>query len=48
MPPIESRARAGDKHGLLAMDQPFLDDSDDVSTDDAQFPRWPLSSCGRA
>jgi hypothetical protein len=34
----ESRAGAGDKHGLLAMDQPFLDDSNDVSTDDAQFP----------
>ncbi len=36
------------KHGLLATDHPFLDESDDVSTNDAQFPRWPLSSCGRA
>ncbi|WP_321822637.1 MULTISPECIES: HEAT repeat domain-containing protein [unclassified Burkholderia] len=36
------------KHGLLATGHPFLDDSDDVSTDDAQLPRWPLSSCGRA
>ncbi|MGT0190709.1 nSTAND3 domain-containing NTPase [Burkholderia pyrrocinia] len=36
------------KHGLLATGHPFLDESDDVSTDDAQLSRWPLSSCGRA
>lgn len=35
-------------HGLLATDHPFFDDSDDVSTDHAQFPRWQLSSSGRA
>ncbi|SIO59837.1 HEAT repeat domain-containing protein [Paraburkholderia phenazinium] len=35
------------RHGLLATDHPFLDDSDDVSTNDAQFARWPLSSRGR-
>lgn len=36
------------KHGLLAIGHPFLDDSDDISTGDAELPRWPLSSCGRA
>jgi hypothetical protein len=36
------------KHGLPATDHAFLDDSDDVSADKAQFARWPLSSCGRA
>lgn len=33
------------KHGLLATGHPFLDVSDDVSTDDTQLARWPLSSC---
>lgn len=36
------------KHGLLATDHPFLDDSDDVSTDHARLARWSLSSRGRA
>ncbi|CAM2192466.1 PBS lyase HEAT-like repeat-containing protein [Paraburkholderia kururiensis] len=35
------------RHGLLATGHPFLDDSDDVSADDVQFSRWPLSSLGR-
>jgi hypothetical protein len=35
------------KHGLLATGHPFFDDADDVSTDDAQLTRWPLSSAGR-
>ena len=35
------------KHGLLEIGHPFLGDSDDVSTDDAYFARWPLSSAGR-
>lgn len=33
------------KHGLLATGHPFLDHSDDVSTDDTQLARWSLSSC---
>nr|WP_312988932.1 HEAT repeat domain-containing protein [Comamonas koreensis] len=36
------------KHGLLPTDHPFLNESGDVSTDDAQLSRWPLSSCGHA
>lgn len=32
------------KHGLLATGHPFFGDGDDVSTDDVQLPRWPLSS----
>lgn len=36
------------KHGLMAADHAFFDHSDDVSTEDAKFSRWPLSSCGRA
>lgn len=35
------------KHGLLATGHPFFDDGDDVSTDDAQLPRWPFSSSAR-
>ncbi|APG15063.1 hypothetical protein BKD09_42805 [Bradyrhizobium japonicum] len=36
------------KHALLAVDHPFFDNSDDVSTEDTPLPRWPLSSRGRA
>ena len=36
------------QHGLLATGHPFIDEGDDVSAADAQLPRWPLSSCGRA
>jgi hypothetical protein len=36
------------KHGLLGASHPFLDDSDDVSTDETRLPRWPLSSSGHA
>lgn len=36
------------KHRLLSTGHPFFDESDDVSTDDAQLPRWPLASGIRA
>jgi hypothetical protein len=35
------------KHSLLATGHPFLDGSDDVSTEDTQLARWSLSSCAR-
>lgn len=36
------------KHGLLSTEHPFFDESDDVSTEDTELSRWPLSSCLRA
>jgi hypothetical protein len=36
------------KHGLLAPSHPLFEDSDDLSTDDAQLSRWALSSSGRS
>jgi hypothetical protein len=36
------------KHGLLEASHPFLDDNGDVSRDDTELSRWPLSSSGHA
>lgn len=35
------------KHGLLAADHPFLDQTDDLSVNDTELSRWPLSTLAR-
>ncbi len=43
----EAAADLARRHGLLAADHPFLDHGDDLSAEDTELSRWPLSTRAR-